>query len=348
MRIFSKLFLICCLFSFKSYAATVTAASSVTGLNFGKVAAGTVNGGTVASGCGATTGGVVKLAGCQNGSFTVTATNTSTATYGRSVKIYLTPSPTTLTGPGGSSVSSAFTISSPLPAGCVAEDTGIRCTNTVTTNGASKIWTIPIYGALSAIDSTETPGSYSGNFTVLACSCCTLVGTPAQCTDTLCPTTPTNYKCTNAALFKSFSGTFPLTIATPLSIVENNSLRFGAVASGVSSGTVNQSGSQTGGVTALNIQTRSAGKFTVTGETGGTYNYTFTLPSTVTLSCDTGVTAGCSSAPNMTSTLSFATGTSARTIVSGQDVVNINGTLTIGANQAQGNYKGTYAVTVNY
>ena len=108
--LFRILFAIIFLFSFEANAATVTAASYATNLNFGNIAPGTSTG-TVSSGCGATTGGVAEISGCQNGSISVTATNTYNGTYGRSVKIYLSPNPTTLTGSPSGTLTSAFTIS---------------------------------------------------------------------------------------------------------------------------------------------------------------------------------------------------------------------------------------------
>jgi hypothetical protein len=132
-------------------------------------------------------------------------------------------------------------------------------------------------------------------------------------------------------------------IAVPISISETSVLNFGSFASGASSGTITQAGVTTGGVTKISSgEAISAGIFAVTGESlgTGTIPYTFTKPTTVTLT---------SGANTLSATLTFASGTAARTLNSaGTETVTINSTLTVPANKAAGYYSGTYSVTVAY
>lgn len=128
-------------------------------------------------------------------------------------------------------------------------------------------------------------------------------------------------------------------VLSPISVSESATLRFGSFISGGTSGTINQAGTTTGGVTAV-TSTRGAASFSVTGDTNAT-GYTFTLPATATLTNGT-------PAQDMTATLSFASGTSSRTLTTGADTVTINGSLAVAANQAAALYTGTYTVTVAY
>jgi hypothetical protein len=138
------------------------------------------------------------------------------------------------------------------------------------------------------------------------------------------------------------SGTANARVVTPIAISQTTPLEFGSFSSSASLGTITQAGVVTGGVTAISGgATRTAGVFAVTGEAAaGTTPYTFTLPANVTLN---------SGGNSMVATLSFASGTSSRTLnSSGSDTVNVNGSLAVAANQAAGAYTGTYSVTVNY
>ena len=329
------------LISYESRAATVTSSSQTTAINFGKVAPGTSVGTVTAA--GVVTGGVKKLGGNVNGSFSINATNTSTATSGLRIIIFLSPRPTSMTGTPGGTLTLAPTITSPLPSGCtqVAVNTRLQCTNPTTTNGNVKNWVIPFYATASAIATTQTVGNYvSGSYSIVACSCCSAIGTPALCTSAGCPTLVSDYRCTTAGLGRTLTGTIPLRIITALSITAGTNLAFGTVAASGTAGTITQAGAVTGGVTAIS-STRSAGTFTVSGETNGTpIPYTFTLPATTSLT-------GPGTA--MVATLSYSSGSGARTLsAGGTDTVTINGRLAIGANQTLGTYTGTYNVTVNY
>jgi Mat/Ecp fimbriae major subunit len=127
------------------------------------------------------------------------------------------------------------------------------------------------------------------------------------------------------------------TVITPIAITQTTALQFGTFSPGTGAGNIDQSGAATGGVISVSSSTKSPGIFAVTGFTGA--SYTFTLPSTVTIS------AG---GPTMTAALSFASGGASRTLTGGADTVTVNGLLTVGASQANGSYIGTYNVTVNY
>jgi len=138
----------------------------------------------------------------------------------------------------------------------------------------------------------------------------------------------------------SQSGTSNARVITPLTVTATTALEFGNLAASANAGTIDQAGSVTGGVTAVTGgATRAPGVFTVAGEASASTPYTFTLPSTATLT---------SGANSMTATLSYASGTSSRTLSSGSDTVTINGVLAVAANQASGAYTGTYTVTANY
>ncbi len=136
------------------------------------------------------------------------------------------------------------------------------------------------------------------------------------------------------------TGTSNATVITPISVSAGNDLEFGSFAvDGSTAGTITQAGATTGGVTAASGgTTRSAATFSVSGN--GSTPYTFTLPSTATLSDG--------ASHNMTATLSFASGNASRTLSSGAETVTINGSLAVAANQTVGSYTGTYDVTVSY
>lgn len=130
------------------------------------------------------------------------------------------------------------------------------------------------------------------------------------------------------------------TVVTAIGISETTAMQFGYFSASGSSGTINQVGSVSGGVTAVGSGiARSAGIFAVSGT--GSSSYTFTLPSSVTLTRSGG-------SETMDATLSFASGNPSRSLTSGAEDVTINGSLAVGANQAAGAYSGTYTVSVAY
>ena len=134
------------------------------------------------------------------------------------------------------------------------------------------------------------------------------------------------------------TGTANARVVTPIAVAATTPLQFGSFASSGVAGTINQVGAVTGGVVAVNGGVaRTAGVFTVSGEASA--SYTFTLPANVTLS---------NGSNNMTATLSYSSGTGARTLTAGSDTITVNGVLTVATNQVAGAYTGTYSVTAVY
>lgn len=333
------------LISFEARSATVTALINSTPINFGTIAPGTSAGKIISC---APTVGVKILSGCRDGSVVISATNNNVVgsapaevTNGRKIRIFLI-SPTTLTS-GSNSINSGAAIAAiTIQTGCTQVSAGIlECTNPISTVGNVKTWTIPILGNIKNISTTQASGNYSGNYSLIACSCCAKNGVPNLCATAGCPTTSTEARCTEIDKSKTLSSTIPARIATPLSFSSGVDLNFGAIASGASAGTVNQAGTATGGVTALassGTNPRNAGGYIVIGEPSVSYNFTF--PTSVSLT-------GPGTA--MTATLSYATGGSSRIMPSfGNDSVTINGVLSVNANQVPGTYSATYAITINY
>ena len=142
------------------------------------------------------------------------------------------------------------------------------------------------------------------------------------------------------------TATATATIVTPISISKNADMSFGniAVASGSGGTVVLATGgtrSSTGGVTLpATAGTVTAASFTVNGT--GSYTYTISLPTSVTLTHSGGVetmSAGTfTSNPSGTGTLS-----------SGTQNIAVGATLTVAAAQLAGVYtSGNFNVTVNY
>jgi len=149
---------------------------------------------------------------------------------------------------------------------------------------------------------------------------------------------------------KTASSDAKATIITPLSIENNTELNFGSIAPSSSvAGTVILDASATAsrnpstGISLPEITvTATAAKFTVTGE--GNSAFTITLPAedvTLTGSVSGTMTIASSSFTSSTELLSTA-------LEGGTKVFFVGGTLNVGANQAKGDYTGTFDVTVNY
>ncbi len=132
------------------------------------------------------------------------------------------------------------------------------------------------------------------------------------------------------------------TIISPISISNTVGLQFGQIASSASAGTVTVdttgSRSGTGGVTLVNGISVTAASFAVAGAPNLTY--TFTLPSstTITLGSDSMTVDTFVSNPPSVGTLNSL----------GADVLRVGATLHVGANQPNGAYTGTFDVTVAY
>ncbi len=148
----------------------------------------------------------------------------------------------------------------------------------------------------------------------------------------------------NQAFAADTTGDVRARVLNTTSVSQTSILNFGSFASSASAGTINQAGNTTGGVTAVSSgETRSAGIFSVSGDSAIDTTYTFGLPSTATIGV--GGSAGINP---MTVDLTFANGNATRTLISGADSVTINGMLNVPASQPAGIYTGSYTVTANY
>ena len=141
------------------------------------------------------------------------------------------------------------------------------------------------------------------------------------------------------------SGTGKATIVTPLSVVNTDTLRFGAVIPSASAGTVTvdaftQARTSTGGVTAYGGLV-TAGKFA--GLSDGTTHLKIDVPvGSITL---TRVGGGATMTVD-----NFALNGNKNDWVVGSTVFTfqVGARLNVSANQMAGTYTGTYNVTVNY
>lgn len=131
----------------------------------------------------------------------------------------------------------------------------------------------------------------------------------------------------------SATGTASATVLAPIAISQATALDFGTFASGATAGTVTSAGTASGGVTL--IEKGAPAGFKVTGS--ASRNFTITVPASVTL------TSGASS---MTASLSAPTSSTLDAL--GKKDIAVTGTLSVAANQAAGNYNGTYTITANY
>lgn len=142
-----------------------------------------------------------------------------------------------------------------------------------------------------------------------------------------------------AAHAATTSGTATATVVAPLNVTHANgaALRFGTFTAGTGGTvvvTIADVGTTTGGVIHLAGSSSTADTFNVTGD--GNRGYT------ISLGTGNSVTSGSNS---MAYTLtSNATGT----LAAGSGSFKVGGTLTVGNNQAAGNYTDSYDVTVNY
>ncbi len=147
----------------------------------------------------------------------------------------------------------------------------------------------------------------------------------------------------NQAFAAATNGTSNVKIVPVMTITAVNPLEFGSVATvGSSAGTVVLTAAASTTATPTNVTllstgaTRSAGSFTINGESGSTYTLS-ALPASITL------TSGAN-----TMTVNGLTSSANRTLTAGTDTLFIGGTLNVTANQTPGSYTGTYPVTVNY
>jgi len=144
----------------------------------------------------------------------------------------------------------------------------------------------------------------------------------------------------------SATATSTATIVTPISITKTVDMNFGSIATSASGGTVvlTPAGarSATGGASLpAAAGTVTAASFDVAGEDG--YTYAITLPSSVTLTRNSG-------AETMTVDAFTSNPTSTGELTAGAQTLTVGATLNVGASQAPGTYvSGTaFTVTVNY
>ncbi|MEM8616153.1 MAG: DUF4402 domain-containing protein [Pseudomonadota bacterium] len=130
-------------------------------------------------------------------------------------------------------------------------------------------------------------------------------------------------------------------IIAPLQIANSTALYFGTVAPSLTAAddvVVSAAGGKTCGseLTCL-TNDHTAAAFMVTGEADKTY--TISLPSSVTIANGAGGTMSIDQ---------FTGSKAGGTLVSGTDTFTVGGTLNVAANQATGEYTGTFVVSVDY
>ncbi|MEL6322776.1 MAG: DUF4402 domain-containing protein [Pseudomonadota bacterium] len=129
-------------------------------------------------------------------------------------------------------------------------------------------------------------------------------------------------------------------IIAPLQIANTAALYFGTIAPSLTDAdtvVVSTAGAKSCGANLTCLtDDHTAAAFAVTGEAD--QSYAITLPTSVSIS-------------NGTQTMlvdNFTGSKSSGTLVSGADSFTVGGTLNVAANQAAGEYTGTFAVTVEY
>lgn len=128
-------------------------------------------------------------------------------------------------------------------------------------------------------------------------------------------------------------------IVTPVTVSEDAHLNFGTMLGQANTVTVSTGGvrsATTGSALVNDNNTPTAGTFTVTGPNS--------QPITVSLPANVQVTSG---SDHMTiSNLTNDAGSALDS--SGQMTIKVGGSLAVSANQPEGDYTGTYTITVNY
>jgi Mat/Ecp fimbriae major subunit len=132
------------------------------------------------------------------------------------------------------------------------------------------------------------------------------------------------------------SATARATILRQVTLNKTADLDFGTIITGTtaSSVVVSSAGARTCNLPAVCSGTVSAAAFGIVGTTGQTVTLAATGPVTLT---------------SGTNTMSATLATSAATrVLTGTDSFTVGGTLSVGANQADGVYTGSFNVTVDY
>ncbi|NCU31252.1 DUF4402 domain-containing protein [Candidatus Saccharibacteria bacterium] len=140
------------------------------------------------------------------------------------------------------------------------------------------------------------------------------------------------------------TGTAAANIISPLAIRQDNGLEFGTIATSGTAGTVTIGHQEALNLTWSNVSVikpadaaRKSGKFTVTGLSGSTYK--LTVPVSVTIE---------NGANSMSIALTNSATSTGNILTDGTSSFYVGGTLSVGATQATGEYKGNYTVTVAY
>jgi hypothetical protein len=133
------------------------------------------------------------------------------------------------------------------------------------------------------------------------------------------------------------TGTARAKILRPVTVTAVDDLQFGTIITGAAASTVDitPAGGFTCGAGLVCSGTNSEGSFNITGTTGQTVS--ISVPASVTLN---------SGANSMTASLTSSA--SSAVLVANAASFTVGGSLAVGANQADGDYTGTYTVTVDY
>lgn len=128
-------------------------------------------------------------------------------------------------------------------------------------------------------------------------------------------------------------------ILQQITVTKNADLDYAVIVTGAAASTVQVStaGVRTCGVGLTCTNTATAADFSVAGTTGKVV--TISVPASVTLN---------SGANSMSSTLVGSASTMTISATAANNKFQVGGTLSVGANQADGVYSNTFTVTVNY
>lgn len=140
-----------------------------------------------------------------------------------------------------------------------------------------------------------------------------------------------------AANAATASATAKAKILRQVTVTNTSDLQFGTIVTGTAASTVivSSAGARTCGTGLICSGAFTAAGFNVTGTTGQVV--TVSVPASVTLASGTNSMTASLSSSNSTLTLAANAGS-----------FSVGGTLSVGANQADGDYSGTFAATVDY
>lgn len=143
----------------------------------------------------------------------------------------------------------------------------------------------------------------------------------------------------NAAQAATATANAKAQIIKAITVTQKNDLDFGTIVSGVAAATValTPASARTCGVGLVCAGTAVAAKF----EIGGTAAQLVNISTSDAILTSTGN-------PSMPASLTVSVGTMTLAGVAATDAFTVGGTLSVGANQAQGVYSGSFTVTVNY